>query len=263
MDTNMNIMIERIRRGEIDINNQELFFSILLKGLLLSLEDEISIRNISVPHFIVHTGSDALYLEHKGYDISKEPTQVTNESYIYTIVPRCVVTPGGIDLVPDQLSNPYTLGQAQYDSGENLYNLKGEFRRMPIKLSVELQYFTDSFTDMLELIQQIITKLTFIRTYNITYLGQAIKCSYKIPESFSGEHLTEMDGMTQDDKCHKIPLNLEIETNFPVYSSRTIMLADNIISKTFIGQKEVGPNYTEEERNTLPPGINTYINETN
>ena len=119
----MNAMIERIRRGEIDINNQELFFSILLKGLLLSLEDEISIRNISVPHFIVHTGSDALYLEHKGYDISKEPTQVTNESYIYSIVPRCVVTPGGIDLVPDQLSNPYTLGQAQYDSGENLYNL--------------------------------------------------------------------------------------------------------------------------------------------
>lgn len=254
-------MIEKIRGGVIDINNQELFFSILIKGLLLKLQEDISIRNIPVPHIIVHTGSDALYLERKGQDMSVEPLQLSNEQNIYTIIPRCVVTPGGIDLVPDQLSNPYTLGQLQYDSGENVYNLRGEFRRMPIKLSVELKYIVDSFRDMLELTQQVITKLSFVKTYTITYMGQAIKCSYKIPESFSGEHLTELDGMTQDDKSHTMQLSLEIESNLPVYSPKTMMLADNIISRTFIGQKEVGPNYTGEERDTLVDGIKTRIYE--
>lgn len=256
-------MIEKIRSGEIDINNQELFFSILIKGLLLKLQEDISIRNISVPHIVVHTGSDALYLERKGQDMSIEPMQLSNEHNIYTIVPRCVVSPGSIDVIPDQLSNPYTLGQLQYDSGENIYNLKGEFRRMPIRLGIELNYFTDSFRDMLELTQQIITKLSFIRTYTITYMGQAIKCSYKIPESFNGEHLTELDGMTQDEKLRTLQLSLEIETNLPIYSPRTMMLTDNIITRTFLGEKEVGPNYTGEYRETNVDGIKTYIDETN
>jgi hypothetical protein len=225
-------IIQDIRLRKIDINNQELFFSHLIKGLMIKLNEDISIRGIPVPHMIIHTGSDALYLEKKGQDQSLEPFQTTNESYIYTIIPRCVVNPGGVDLVPDQLTNPYSIGQLQYDAGDNLYNLSGEFRRMPIKLSVELKYFTDSYRDLLELVQQILTKLAFIRTYQITYMGQIINCSYKIPESFSGEHLTELDGTTQDDKCHTLPLSLEIETSLPVYAPETIMLSDSIISKT-------------------------------
>ena len=66
----------------------------------------------------------------------------SNEDYIYNSIPRCVVTPGGISIVPDQLTNPYILGKLQYESEENIYNLVAEFRRMPIKLEVELKYFT-------------------------------------------------------------------------------------------------------------------------
>lgn len=222
-------IVEKIRKGEIDINNQELFFSTLIKGLILKLNEDISIRGIPVPHIIVHTGSDALYLERKGYDQSIEPLEISNENYIYNITPRCVVNPGGIDLIADQLTNPYILGQLQYDSGDNLYNLVGEFRRLPLKLSVELKYFTDSYRDLLELIQQTLTNLAFIRTYHITYMGQQITCSYKIPEAFSGEHITELDGKTQDDKCHTLPLTIEVETNLPVFAHQTIMNADSYI----------------------------------
>lgn len=222
-------IIEKIRKGEIDINNQELFFSILIKGLMLKLNEDISIRGIPVPHIIVHTGSDALYLEKKGYDQSIEPLEISNENYIYNITPRCIVTPGGIDLVADQITNPYSLGQLQYDSGDNLYNLVGEFRRLPLKLNIELKYFTDSYRDLLELIQQTLTNLAFIRTYHITYMGQQITCSYKIPEAFSGEHITELDGKTQDDKCHTLPLTIEVETNLPVFAHQTIMNADSYI----------------------------------
>lgn len=228
MNESKNI-IEKIRKGEIDINNQELFFSALIKGLMLKLDDDIFIRSKSVPHIITHTGSDALYLELKGYNNSIEPTSISNEDYIYNIVPRCVVTPGGVDIIPDQLTNPYTLGHLQYEANEEVYGLVGEFRRIPIKLAVDLKYFVDSYRDLLEIVQQIITKLSFIKTYNITYMGQSINCSYKIPESFSGEYLTDLDGSTQDDKCKTLQLSIEIESNIPVYAPKTIMLADNYI----------------------------------
>ena len=69
----MNELITKIRKGEIDINNQDLFFSILIKGLLLKLDDDISIRGGFIPHFILHTGDDTMWMNMKGYDFSKEP----------------------------------------------------------------------------------------------------------------------------------------------------------------------------------------------
>lgn len=224
-----NELITNIRTGEIDINNQELFFSILIKGLILNLNECISIRNIGIPHYILHTGSDLMYLEVKGQDFSIEPQSISNENYIYSIVPRCIVNPGAIDLIPDQLTNPYILGQLQLDYGEKLYQLSGEFRRMPLKISMELKYYTDSFRDMLELLQQIITNLAFIRTYKIAYMGQTITCSYKIPDNFSQEHLTELDGKTQDGKYHTLPISIEVETNLPIFSQKTMMFSDDIV----------------------------------
>lgn len=224
-------MVEKIRSGEIDINNQELFFSALIKGLILNLNKCISIRNVPVPHIIIHTGSDALYLENKGQDYSIEPESVSNENYIYNIIPRCVVNPGGITLLPDQLTSPYSMGQLQYESEESVVNLVGEFRRMPLKLSVELKYFTDSYRDLLEAVQQVLTKLAFIRVYNITYMGQMIQCSYRIPDSFTDEHVTELDGKSQDEKAHILPISLEVETNMPIYSPQTIMYPTNYITR--------------------------------
>lgn len=226
-----NNIIKDIRLGKIDINNQELFFSILLKSLLVCLNKDITIRGESVPHFITHTGSDALYLEYKGHDMSIEPTQVSNENYIYTYVPRCNVSPGGVDLVPDQLTNPYTIGDFQYSSDEELLGLSAEYRRIPVKISVDMTYIVSSYRDLLELIQQVITKLSFIKTFNMTYMGQTIACSYKIPESFSGEHLTELDGTTQDQKNKTMAISIEVETNLPVISAPTVMLSDTYITK--------------------------------
>lgn len=223
------LIVEKIRKGELDINNQELFFSALIKGLMARLQDDIAIRNVPVPHIMVHTGSDEMYLENKGYDASREPFEITNENYIYMTSPRCIVTPGGIDVITDQLTNPYTLGHLQLETDETVCELVGEFRRLPIKLGVELKYFVDTYRDLLELTQQVLTKLSFIRTFTITYMGQAIKCSYKIPESFSGEHLTDLDGSTTDDKSKTLSLSIEVESNLPVYSPRTIMSGDDYI----------------------------------
>lgn len=220
-----------IRIGVLDINVQELFFSTLIKGLLYNLNQSIKIRNEYVPHIILHTGDDKMWLETKGYDASIEPFKISNENNVYNIIPRCNVNLSNIDLDASQLTNPYSIGSFQYEDEEGVYTLSGEFRRMPVKLSVELKYSVESYTDMLELIQYIISNLSFIRTYDIVYLGQKIKCSYKIPDSFSEEHTMEIDGALSEDRNHTLALSLEIESNIPVFNNKTVMSSDCVITK--------------------------------
>lgn len=231
-------LAKKIRVGEVDCNNQSLFFSILSKGLLMEMNNNISIRKSPIPHYILNTGDETMVLETKGQDHSKEPLEITNENYIYTKTPRCVVTPKGINLITDQLTNPYANGVFQFDDGENVYTFTSEFRRMPLNITYDLQYLVDSYTDSLELVQQIITKLAFVRTFNITYMGQVIRCSYNIPESFDGEHMIEFDETSQDDRRRKLSFEITVETNIPVFNERTVIPADQYIKHHAFDLKE-------------------------
>jgi hypothetical protein len=234
-------IINDIRNGIVDINVQENFMSILIKGLLYNLNGCIKVRNNPVPHFILHTGDDHMWLETKGYDASIEPLNISNEDAVYSIIPKCIVTPSGINLDSGQLTSPYSLGSLQYTDTDRIYTLSGEFRRVPIKLSVDLKYYTDSYTDMLELIQYIISNMAFIRTYDIMYMGQKIKCSYKIPDSFGEEHSMELDGAMSDNRLHSLSLSIELETNMPVFNNKTIM-ENNVITKTAANIDTSGTN---------------------
>jgi hypothetical protein len=215
-------IVKKINNGEIDINNQQNFFSTILKGLLIKLNEDVSLRDIPVPHFILHTGDDTLYIENKYEYYNASALETTSENYIYNTIPRCIVTPGGINFEIDQLTSSHALGQMQFEYQGFIYNLTGEFRRLPTKVGIELTYYTDTYNDMLWLIQQIATKLSFIRTYKVVYMGQVITCSYQIPESFSGEYMTEMDGSTEDNRNRKINLSIEVECNLPIWNCESI-----------------------------------------
>lgn len=222
-------LTNKIRRGEIDINNQSLFFSILIKGLLQQLKKDLKIRNIGIPHFILNTGDDTMYLEVKGQNQSIEPVQVSNEDYVYNIKPRCIVEPRGVNLIPDQLTSPYSKGVFQLEYENELTSFTAEFRRYPLTMSFELNYYLESYTDSLELLQQIITKLSFIRTFSIVYMGQHITCSYTVPESMDTEYNIQIEGTTGDSKDRKINLSLVVETNIPVYDTKTVIQNDHFI----------------------------------
>lgn len=228
---NLSQIANAIRKGDLNINVQELFLSAMIKGLLYNLNKNIKIRGEKVPHMILHTGDDRMWLETKGYNASIEPIQASNENGVYSIIPKCVVTPAGVDLDTAQLTSPYSLGSLQYEDANGVYTLNGEFRRVPIKMSFELKYYVDSFTDMLELIQYVVTNLAFVRTYDIVYLGQKILCSYKIPDSFSEEHTMDIDGALAENREHSLNLSIEVESNIPVFNNRTIM-PSKLISTT-------------------------------
>lgn len=217
----------KIIKGEIDVNNKELFMSTLFKALLYNLNHQMMLRDKNIPHFILNTGDDIMYLENKGQDNSKEPQQVSNEDYIYNSIPRCIVNLGGIEVLEDQITSPYSRGEFEISTDDILQSFSAEFRRMPLKFSVTLKYYLDSFTDVLSVTQYIITKLLFIRTFKFDYLGQTIEASYKVPTSFDNEKNITFDGGTTEQKLRTIELTLDVETNMPVYDERTTINCEN------------------------------------
>lgn len=221
----MNEIAQQINRQEIDCNNQQLFFQTLIRGLLLDLNSKIVVQGVPVPHIVFNSGDDTFWLIEKDYDFSKEPCEVTNEQYIYSQVPRCAVTIGSMDMVPDQLTNKYVRGNFQFEKGDNLYTFNAEFIRFPIKININLKYVLSSLQAMFEMMQHIITKLAFVQTYKFVYMGQTMLASYKVPESAQDEHLTEISGDTQESRDRIVELQLEVESNIPVFSPKTVVEA--------------------------------------
>lgn len=219
----------KIRSGEVDCNIQQQFFGSLIKALIIDLRSGCKLRGVEVPHIITNTGDDTMWLEARGYDKSIEPLDVSNETTIYNIVPRCMVDVGSISMMPDQLSNPYSTGVFQIEYGDSLHTFSAEFRRMPIKIEVGLKYLIDSFGDTLDIIQYICTHLAFVRTYMFSYLGQNITTSYAIPSDFDAETLTELAGDLSDSRLRTIEISLEVESNIPIYAPRTVHQATRVV----------------------------------
>lgn len=261
--TNQEI-IDKIRRKEIDINNQSSFFGTLIKSFLWHLNSQIKIRDKFIPHYVINTGDETIYTEFKGEDETASPTEIENENYIYTKIPRCAVSPKGISLQGDQCTNPYSNGVCQYEDEDSLLTLTGEFRRISVSMSFDLEYLLDSYTDYLMLCQQLVSNLAFIRTFDITYLGQKIPCSYQLPDSLDGEYSVDFDLASTDDKRKKISLSIEVETAFPVFDNATMMLADKYIKhiythgsqKTEIGDpQDPDKQYSTEIKIYQPGGM--------
>ena len=178
-------------------------------------------------------------VEAKGQDhsierpaLSGQTPVVSNENYVYSQIPRCMVQPAGLNIPGDQLTSPYSYGRFEFEYEDMIYVFRSEFRRIPLDCTYSLKYYLDSFTDTMSVTQQIITKLAFINTFDFTYLGNIINASYKIPDDFQTEFMLEFDGATTDNKARQISLELQVSTNIPIIYPETIIPADKFITKT-------------------------------
>lgn len=250
MDNDTKTLWEDIRKGVIDINNQQLFFSIVAKGFIYKLNQNLKLRGKNIPHYILNTGDDIMYLEVKGQDHSVEPLEITNEDFIYSQIPRCMVQPTGINVQMDQLSNPYSHGRFEMEHNDMVYDFRAEFRRIPVTYGFSLKYYMDSFTDSLDVLQQTIANLSFINIFKVMYLGQQINCSYQIPDSYQTEYMMEFDGISVESKYRTVSLELEVSTNFPALHPETIIPSNAYIRKATGGiilHPKGGLNTTEGE----------------
>lgn len=242
----------KIQSREIDINNTQSYFSALIKGFMWDINRHLKIRGELIPHIIVNTGDDTMYLNVKGYNHAKEPKEVTNEDYVYNMVPRATIQVNGINMQTDQLTAPYAWGEFNLETPDEVLNMRGEFRRMPLKMTIAVKYYLDDFTDLLECTQQIITNLAFIKDYTITYMGQTVNCTYRVPDALQGELMLEFDGVTTDSKSRTVEVEYEVESNIPVYNERTVMFTDEMIAyPTGVQHFKKIPERTKEQTQEL------------
>ena len=208
-------------------NRDERFFSIIVKGLISWLNRNIVLYNESINHFIFNTGSSYLYMESNGYEYNLSET--TGEDTIYMKLPRCILEISDINFPMEELTSPYSRGNYERRSGNQLQGFNAEIRRLPIELSLNLKYYLSNFNETLILLQELIDKLIFQQYYNITYLGQIIQCSIEFPGNVNPE-LNKIDMTSPDPNQRNITLNVKICTNYPLINTRTEIPTDKVIT---------------------------------
>ncbi len=229
MTTDAKIIQEKIMTGEINPNRTESFFDGCIKAALLWMNDHISLKGRKIPHFIMNTGDEVMYRELMNYYYDRGQG-VTDEDFVYNRVPRCVVSPGAMNTLPDQLTQPYSRGVFEIEVDDSLYEFSAETRRLPIQISLSLKYIIDSFSDCLDLTQSFFTELLYIQTFKFVYMGETVICSLKMPDGVDVEKLSTVEFGTEG-RFKTINIELTLDTNIPVYDPRTAVSTDRIITK--------------------------------
>lgn len=235
-------------------NRDERYFSILIKGFLGWMNRNIVLYGKYINHFIFNTGSSVLYMENNGYDFSWNETTGNDEMYMH--LPRCVVTLGNISIPTEEMTQPYSRGYYErltieenksdvscqpWDRKisyiETIRGYNAEIQRLPIELSVTLNYALSNMNEVLILTQELIDKLMFQRYFNINYLGQIIQCSIEFPSDIAAQ-LNKIDMTSTEPNIRTIELGLKICSNYPIINTRTEIPADKVIERFNEGYKK-------------------------
>ena len=208
-------------------NRDERFFSLVIKGLLSWLNRNIVLYNKSINHFIFNTGSSYLYVESNGYEYNVSET--TGEDTMYMKRPRCLIEISDINIPMEELSAPFSRGNYERRSGNQLQGFNAEIRRLPIELTINMKYYLSNFNETIVLLQELIDKLVFQRYFNITYLGKVVQCSIEFPANYNPE-LNKIDMSSPEPNQRNITFDIKICTNYPLIDTRTEIPTDKVIS---------------------------------
>ncbi len=236
----------KINNGKLDINNQAPFFAAVIKGAIWYLNQSIKIRDKVVPHFILSTGDDIMYRELMNYKYvnsigeeccvcdcscmnSSDLSEATGEDFIYNTIPRSIVDVGSMSVSTDQLTQPYVRANFEVEDEGNIREFSAEVMRLPVSLEMNLKYYVDNFSDSLSLIQNIFTDISFVKNYHISYLGQDIICSMKLPDSHTVDKSVEVD-FNSENRSRIVEVAITIETNLPIYNLRSAVETSSVIT---------------------------------
>ena len=212
-------------------NRDDRYFAVLIKGVLSWLNRNIVMYNKPINHFIFNTGSSYLYVESNGYEFNLNET--TGEDYMYMQMPRCVIEISSISFPTAELTNPYSRGFYERRDGNNIRGFNAEIRRLPIELTLNLKYVFSNFNESIIVLQEIIDKLIFQQYFNITYLGEIIKCSIEFPQDMKPE-INKIDMSSNEVIQKNLIFDIKICSNYPIINTRSEIPTDSII-QTFSG----------------------------
>lgn len=204
------------------------YFSLLIKGLLSFLNENILLYNKSINHFFYNTGSSYLYIEKNGYEFNLSET--SNDDIIYMELPRCILDLDNISYNNNELSNPFSNGiYERLDKNNNINGYSAEIKRLPIELSINLKYILSNFNESIILIEQILNKLVYQKYFKFTFLGREIACSIEVPES-QKININKIDMTSKEQNVKNIEFNIKLCSNYPIINERTEIPINKIIS---------------------------------
>lgn len=256
-------------------NRDERYFSILVKGFLSWMNRNIVLYGKPINHFIFNTGNSVLYMENNGYDFSWNETTGNDEMYMH--LPRCVVTLGNISIPTEELTQPYSSGyyerltieEKTNDDGtcqpwdrkisytETIKGYHAEIRRLPIELTMTINYALSNMNETLILTQELIDKIMFQRYFNINYLGQVIQCSIEFPTDV-GPQINKIDMTSTETNLKTIELSLKICSNYPIINTRTEIPADRVIERFNEGYKKESTSLVTQQMPMIGESIHDW-----
>lgn len=208
-------------------NRDERFFAIILKGAFAWLNKNILMYNEPIQHFIFNTGSSYLYIESNNYEFSWKET--TGEDQMYMKLPRCICEIDNISIPLEELTSPYSIGKYERLSSDNtIKGYSAEIRRIPVQISLSLDYYLSNFNESIILVQELIDKILFQKYFKVIYLGNELQCSLEFPQDFAIE-LNKIDMTSPEINQKHINIKLNIDTNYPQINTRTEILQTDII----------------------------------
>lgn len=209
-------------------NRDERFFGLLIKGTLAWLNKNIVLYNKPIRHFIFNTGSSIMYVETNGYEFSWNET--TGEDAMYMSRPRCVVELGDISIDTSELTQPNIRGVYERNNNSNIEGFNAEFRRMPIQISMSLNYVLSNFNESIVLLEELISKLSFQRYFKIVYLGQLIECSVEFPTS-NNININKIDMASAETNQKNITIQINVCSSYPAFNELSEIQNNSIIGK--------------------------------
>ena len=209
-------------------NRDERFFGLLIKGTLAWLNKNIVLYNKPIRHFIFNTGSSIMYVETNGYEFSWNET--TGEDAMYMSRPRCVVELGDISIDTSELTQPNIRGVYERSNNSNIEGFNAEFRRMPIQISMSLNYVLSNFNESIVLLEELISKLSFQRYFKIVYLGQLIECSVEFPTS-NNININKIDMASAETNQKNITIQINVCSSYPAFNELSEIQNNSIIGK--------------------------------
>lgn len=218
-------------------NRDERFFSVLVKGALSWLNQNIVMYNKSINHFIFNTGSSYLYVESNGYEFSMNET--SGEDQMYMKMPRCVIELGDINIPMEELSAPYVRGVYERLDDNTIKGYNAQIRRLPLEVSLSAKYVLSNFNEAIILVQELIDKVTFQQYFNITYLGQIIQCSLELDSNYQIQ-VNKIDMTDPNVNQKNIEIQFKLCSNYPRIDERTEEPVTNVIAK-YVHETDIHP----------------------
>lgn len=203
------------------------FMSIVIKGALSFLTRNIVMYNKPIKHFILSTGSSYMYVETNGYEYST--SEISGEDYMYMSLPRCLVELDGLSIPTEELTQPFVRGTYERKLEDNtIVGMNAEMRRLPIEIKLKCKYVLSNFNESVILLEEIMSKLVFMKYYNVVYLGNVIKCSIDFPTDESIE-INKIDMTSSDVNQKTIEMSLTIKTSYPQINEMTEQRNNNVM----------------------------------